>query len=243
MRAYVWLESKRQFRNRDALIWRLGLPVTIYLLLIMIRGTQPGREGFPGGDGTMVAMAAFAAVSAGLFATGPPLAQERAGGWLRQLRTTPMSPSAAVVAKILVAMAWTLPSIALVVAMGRIVDAVELGWTQWIELVGLMWIGSAPFAALGILIGLAIPDAEAAHTATNIAFIVLWLLGGIFTRPSSMPDVLAAFAQALPSQGLIEVGWSVVAGSLPVSAAVLLVAWTMGASALAALAWRKVGAR
>jgi ABC-2 type transport system permease protein len=243
MLAYTLLEAKRQFRNREALVWRIGLPAGVYLLLTMARGgPQPEREGFVGGDGAMVAMAAFGAVAAGLFATGPALAQERAGGWLRQLRTTPMPPVAAVVAKITVAMAFALPSIALVAATGLAVGAVNLAWTQWIELIGLMWIGSAPFAALGVLIALAIRAAEAAYTATNLAFVVLWLLGGIFTRPDSMPDVLAAFSRTLPSNGLIEVGWSAVrGGSFPTSDAALLAVWTAGAGALAALAWRRLG--
>jgi ABC-2 type transport system permease protein len=243
MLAYTWLEAKRQFRNREALVWRLALPAGVYLLLILARGgPQPNQDGFMGGDGAMVAMAAFGAVAAGLFSTGPALAQERAGGWLRQLRTTPMRPVAAVVAKIAVAMAYALPSIALVAATGRAVDAVDLSAAQWIELVGLMWIGSAPFAALGVLIGLAIKNADAAYTATNLTFVVLWLLGGIFTRPDSMPDALAAFSRALPSNGLIEVGWSVAGnGAFPASDAVLLAAWTMGACALAAVAWRRLG--
>jgi ABC-2 type transport system permease protein len=236
MFAYTRLEAKRQFRNRDALIWRLGLPAGVYLLLVMTQGV----EGY--GDGAMVAMAAFGAVAAGLFATGPTLAQERAGGWLRQLRTTPMPPRTAVVAKVAVAMAWTLPSIALVAAMGFMVDAVDLGWAQWVGLIGAMWIGSAPFAALGVLIGLAIFSADAAMTATNMAFVVLWLLGGIFTRPDSMPDAVAAFSRTLPSNSLIEVGWSVVrGGSLPVSDVALLAAWTVGAGALGAIAWRRAG--
>ena len=243
MIAYTWLEAKRQFRNRDALIWRLVLPAGVYLLLIMARGgPQPEGEGFVGGDGAMVAMAAFGAVAAGLFATAPDLARERAGGWLRQLRTTPMPPRTVIVAKIVVAMAWVLPSIALVAAVGLVVDAVELGWMQWVGLVGVMWIGSAPFAALGVLIGLAIANADAAMTATNMAFVVLWLLGGIFTHPDSMPDALAAFSRVLPSNGLIEVGWSFVSGaSLPASGVALLVAWTLGAGALGAIAWRRAG--
>ena len=65
-------------------------------------------------------------------------------------------------AKIVVAMAYALPSIALVAATGRVVEAVELGAAQWVELVGLMWIGTAPFAALGVLIGLAIRNTDAA---------------------------------------------------------------------------------
>jgi ABC-2 type transport system permease protein len=242
MLAYTWLETKRQFRNRENLVWRLALPAGVYLLLIMARGgPQPERDGIAGGDGAMVAMAAFGAVAAGLFATGPALAQERAGGWLHHLRTTPMTPAAAVVAKIVVAMAYALPSIALVAATGRVVDAVDLGAAQWVELVGLMWIGSAPFAALGVLIGLAIKNADAAYTASNLAFVVLWLLGGIFTRPDSMPDALAAVSRTLPSNGLIEVGWSVIGGgAFPTSDAALLTAWTVVAGALAAVAWRRL---
>jgi ABC-2 type transport system permease protein len=238
MIAYTWLEAKRQFRNRENLVWRLALPAGIYLILIMVRSGDLEEYG----DGAMVAMAAFGAVAAGLFATGPALAQERAGGWLRQLRTTPMKPTAAVVAKVAVAMAYALPSIALVAAAGRFVDAVDLGIGQWVELVGLMWIGSAPFAALGVLIGLAIKNADAAYTASNLAFIVLWLLGGIFTRPESMPDALAAVSRTLPSNGVFELGWSVVeGGAFPISYAGLLVVWTVTAGGLAAIAWRRMG--
>ena len=243
MRAYLWLEAKHQFRNRDALIWRLGLPAGVYALLTLADGQTSGSDTAPSQlIGRMVAMAAFGAVAAGLFATGPSLAQERAGGWLHQLRTTPMPASAAVVAKITVAMAWSLPAIALVAIMGQALTDIGLDWGQWISLVGLMWIGSAPFAALGVLIGLAIPDADAANTATNFAFIVLWLLGGIFTDPANMPDALAAIARTLPSNGLINVGEGVAAGSsIPASAPALLGAWTAGAGALGAFAWRRLG--
>lgn len=187
-------------------------------------------------------MAAFGAVAAGLFATGPSLAQERAGGWLRQLLTTPMPPSAAVAAKGIVAMAWSLPSIALVAALGYALTDIQLAWNQWGGLIALMWIGSAPFAALGILIGLAISDAEAAQTATNLAFVVLWLLGGIFTDPANMPEALAAVARSLPSNGLIEMGEGVaLGGSMSLSAPALLAAWTLGAGTLAGVAWRRLG--
>jgi ABC-2 type transport system permease protein len=239
MFAYTWLEARAQFRNRDNLLWRLGLPAGVFVLLTLVDGETSASN-----TGRMVAMAAFAAVAAGLFATGPSLAQERASGWLRQLRTMPMPPLAAVVAKIVVAMAWVLPSIALVAVMGILLTEIELDARGWIELIGLMWIGSAPFAALGVLIGLAIPDAGAAHTATNFAFIVLWLLGGIFTPAADMPDVLAAISRKLPSSGILEIGDSVARGvGVPVSAPALLAAWTAASGVLAALAWRRLGRR
>jgi hypothetical protein len=59
-----------------------------------------------------------------------------------------------------------------------------------------------------------------------------------------MPDLLAAISRALPSWGVVQVGESVAAGrSLSASALVVLAAWTVGAGALAALAWRRVLAR
>jgi ABC-2 type transport system permease protein len=235
---YLWLEAKRQWRNREILIFRLGLPTAIYLILNAADGDDPPTN--PGG--TMVAIAALGAVISGL-AAGPSLGEERANGWLRQLRVTPLRPSAAVAAKIVVAMSFALPAIALVAAAAGMFgdnDGTALGWAQWIKLVGLMWIATTPITAVGALIGLTF-GGEAAQGATTLAFVVLWLLGGIFTPPSQMPDALGAIAETLPSYGVVQVGQSLAGGrSLSASAVVVLAAWTVGAGSLAALAWRRV---
>jgi ABC-2 type transport system permease protein len=238
---YLWLEAKRQWRNREILIFRLGLPTAIYLILNAADGGTPSTN--PGGR--MVAIAALGAVISGLVA-GPSLGEERASGWLRQLRVTPLRPSAAVAAKIVVAMSFALPSIALVAAAAGMFgdsEGTALGWAGWLRLVGLMWIATAPITAVGALIGLTF-GGEAAQGATTLAFVVLWLAGGIFTPPSQMPDALAAAARTLPSYGVVQVGESVAGGrSLSASAVVVLAAWTVGAGSLAALAWRRVVAR
>jgi ABC-2 type transport system permease protein len=240
---YLWLEAKRQWRDRQALLFRLGLPTAVYLILIAVqdRPEQPTR-GLPWETGRMVALAALGAVISGL-AAGPSLGEERASGWLRQLRVTPLRPSAAVVAKIAVAMSFALPAITLVAAAGALTGHVTLGGTRWIELVVGMWLATAPITALGALLGLTFA-AQAAQGATNLAFLVLWLLGGIFTSPDGLPDSLAAVARSLPSYGAIQAGQAAASGDLvPASAVAVLTAWTVGAAALAALAWRRVMAR
>jgi ABC-2 type transport system permease protein len=239
--AYLWLEAKRQWRNREVLIFRLGLPTGVYLVLNVAEGDSPPTN--PGGR--MVAIAALGAVISGL-AAGPSLGEDRGNGWLRQLRVTPLRPSAAVAAKIVVAMSFALPSIALVATAAGVFgdgEGLALGWAQWIQLVGLMWLATTPITAVGALIGLTFAG-EAAQAATTLAFVMLWLAGGIFTEPSQMPDALAAVARTLPSYGVVQVGESAAGGrSLSTSAVVLLAAWTVGAGALAALAWRRVLAR
>jgi ABC-2 type transport system permease protein len=236
--AYLWLEAKHQWRNRKILVFRLGLPTAVYLILNAANGDTPPTS--PGGR--MVAIAALGAVISGL-AAGPTLGEERANGWLRQLRVTPLRPSAAVAAKIVVAMSFALPAIALVAAAAGLVgdgEGIALGWAQWLQLVGLMWLATTPITALGALIGLTF-GGEAAQGATTLAFVVLWLAGGIFTPPSQMPDALAAVARTLPSYGMVQVGESVAGGfSVSASAVAMLAAWTAGAGALAALAWRRV---
>jgi ABC-2 type transport system permease protein len=238
---YLWLEAKRQWRNREILLFRLGLPTAIYLILNAANGDSPPTN--PGGR--MVPVAALAAVISGL-AAGPTLGEERTNGWLRHLRTTPLRPSTAVAAKIVVAMSFALPAIALVAAVAGLVgdnEGTSLDWAGWLRLVGLMWLATTPITAVGALIGLTF-GGEAAQGATTLAFVVLWLGGGIFTSPDNLPDTLAAISRALPSYGVAQVGESVAGGlPLPASALVVLAAWTVGAGALAALAWRRVVTR
>jgi ABC-2 type transport system permease protein len=148
-----------------------------------------------------------------------------------------------VVAKVVVAMSFALPAIALVAVIGGLTADIALSAGQWVQVIGLMWIATASVAAVGTLIGLTF-GAESAQNATTLAFVVLWLLGGIFTSPANMPDVLAAVSRTLPSYGLVELGWSIAGGdTVPASAVAVLVAWTAGAGALAALAWRRVMSR
>lgn len=246
--AYLWLEAKRQWRNREALIFRLGLPTAVYLILQATGqgeetvSTAPGLSPLSPETSRMVALVALAALISGL-AAGPALGEERANGWLRQLRVTPLRQSAAVTAKMAVAMSFALPAIALVAAAAGLTEDIGLGWAQWIELIGLAWIATTPITALGTLIGLSFRT-ESAQAATTLAFLVLWLLGGIFTEPSNMPDALAAVARALPSYGIVQVAWSAASGdTIPSSALAVLAAWATGAGALAALAWRRDAAR
>ncbi|MGH9212730.1 MAG: ABC transporter permease [Acidimicrobiales bacterium] len=247
--AYLWLEAKRQWRNREALVFRLGLPTAVYLILQATGqgsddtiSTAPGMDPLPAATARMVALVALAALISGL-AAGPALGEERASDWLRQLRVTPLRQSVAVTAKMAVAMSFALPAIALVAVAAGLTEDIGLGWPAWLALVGSAWIATTPITAVGTLIGLGF-RAETAQAATTMAFLVLWLLGGIFTEPANMPDTLATVAKALPSYGVVQVAWSAASGdTVPASALAVLAAWTAGAGALATLAWRRVVAR
>jgi ABC-2 type transport system permease protein len=242
MTAYLRLEILRQFRNRDALVWRLGLPPVLYVFFRAVFGSDGTSEGLPSDTTALVIFAVFGTLAAGLYSTAPALAQERATGWLRQLRVTPLPAWATVAGKVAAALAYALPAIALVAFAGAATQGVELGLGAWIELTLLLWVATAPFAALGVLIGLTIANAEPAQSAASAAMIVLWVLGGMLTSPSELPGALEVIAHTLPTNAAAELGWAAArADAIPASALAVIVAWTGALGALGALAWRRLG--
>ena len=245
MTAYLRLEVVRQFRSRDLVLWRLGLPAALYVFFRAVFGSGDGTsEGLPSDTTALVIFAVFGALASGLYATAPALAQERATGWLRQLRVTPLPAWATVAGKVAAAMAFALPAIALVAVAAAGTQGVELAVDRWVELVLLLWIATAPFAALGVLIGLIVPNAEPAQSAASAAFIVLWVLGGLITSPSELPATLEAIAHTTPTNAAAELGWAAARGdAIPASAIAVVVAWTGALGALGALAWRRLGGR
>jgi ABC-2 type transport system permease protein len=243
MTAYLRLEVLRQFRNRDALAWRLGLPAGLYVFFRAVFGSGDGTsEGLPSDTTALVIFAVFATLAAGLYSTAPALAQERATGWLRQLRVTPLPAAVTVAGKAAAAMAYALPAIALVGVAAAATQGVELGLDRWLELTLLLWIATAPFAALGVLIGLTIRNAEPAQSAASAAMIVLWVLGGMLTSPSDLPGALEAIAHTLPTNAAAELGWAAARGdATPASAITVVIAWTAALGTFGALAWRRLG--
>jgi ABC-2 type transport system permease protein len=243
MTPYLRLEIVRQFRNRDALAWRLGLPAGLYVFFRAVFGSGDGTsEGLPSDTTALVVFAVFGAMASGLYATAPALAQERATGWLRQLRVTPLPAWGTVAGKVGAAMAYALPAIALVGIAAAATQGVELGLGPWASLTVLLWVATAPFAALGVLIGLTLRGAEPAQSAASAAMLVLWGLGGMFTSPSDLPGALQAIAQLMPTNAAAELGWAAARGdAIPASAIGVVLAWTAALGALGGLAWRRLG--
>jgi ABC-2 type transport system permease protein len=242
MTAFLRLEIVRQFRNRDALAWRLGLPAALYVFFRAVFGADSTSEGLPSDTTATVIFAVFGSLAAGLYSTAPALAQERATGWLRQLRVTPLPAAATVAGKVAAAMAYALPAIALVAVAAAVTQGVELGLGRWVELTLLLWLATAPFAALGVLIGMTVANAEPAQSAASAAMIVLWVLGGMLTSPSDLPGALEAIAHTLPTNAAAELGWAAARGdATPASAIAVVISWTAALGTLGALAWRRFG--
>lgn len=104
----------------------------------------------------MISMAVYGAILASTSAGGA-VAIERAQGWSRQLRLTPLSPAANIAVKIIGGLAVELLAVPATFATG-IFLGVRMELHIWI-LAGLTaWLGSLVLTALGLLAGNLVPS-------------------------------------------------------------------------------------
>jgi ABC-2 type transport system permease protein len=197
--AFGRFEVGRLLRSWKFLAITVGFPVIFYMLFLgdhtagkVVDGTVPWRIYL------MVAMCSFGALVAALNAAGTRLSMERASGWARQLRITPIPAWSYVGTKIVASMLVVLPVIVLVEAVGFGFGDVRLAATTWMELTVLLWATSFPFAVLGVFIGFLVTTEAAFPVVTGLMF-VLGYFGGLFTPVDQMPGLLQFVAHLMPS--------------------------------------------
>jgi ABC-2 type transport system permease protein len=173
--------------------------VIFYLLFLgdhpagkVVDGTVPWRVYL------MVAMCSFGALVAALNAGGTRLSMERASGWARQLRITPIPAWSYVCTKVVASMLVVLPVIVLVEVTGAGFGDVRLAATTWVGLTVLLWATSLPFAVLGVFIGFLVTTEAAFPVVTGLMFVIGYF-GGLFSPVDRMPGSLQFIAHLMPS--------------------------------------------
>jgi ABC-2 type transport system permease protein len=215
MNPLLSFQLRRVGRNRQYLLFTVLLPAlfTVFFTKIFGGAVGSGSAYQEYATGSMVSMMAYGAMGAALGAT-IRIAFDRASGWMRQLRITPVPQSHVVAVEVAVGALLSLPSLVVVALVGRLVNGVQLPLTTWVALVAVLWIGSTAFVALGLLIGLSL-DEKAAGGAIGLVGIVLAMLGGLWVPVQFFPDALQTVARSLPSYWYAELGRDVAAGSAP----------------------------
>jgi ABC-2 type transport system permease protein len=239
---YVRYELLRTFRNRRFLIFSFGFPLVLYFL---IAGPNKGEDSL-GGSGIpaplyyMVGLAAFGSMNA-MLATGARIAAERATGWNRQLRITPLSTRTYFRAKILTGYLVALASLLLLFVAGS-TFGVRLPAHEWVHMTYLMLIALVPFGAMGVLIGLLVSSDSIGPVMGGSTALFAFLGGTWF--PITGGGVLHGIAEDLPSFWLVQASHVSLGGSgWSARAWIVLVAWTAAAVAVAARAYRRDTAR
>lgn len=227
-------EINRLRRNKRYLFFTLGLPVVLYLFFAKVGKTVYGIDF---SAYYMVAMATFGAFAGALNGNAIRISEERKVGWIRQLRLTPLPASAYVIAKILTSMATTIPSIVLVLVIGRFFGNVRLPLWQWFVIAAIVWLGSTIFAALAVAIGYRYPP-DQAQPITLLFYFVFSTLGGIWYP---FTGFVGNISKGTPTFEAIKIATDVIGNvSVPVYLVIGLVAWLAIFAGLATLSVRSM---
>ena len=242
IRYYLRLECLRMLRDPRYLALAVIAPIGFYLLFATLFGGRAASPGsLPGTVEIMVAMAAYGAIWGALSATGPRIAHERDCGWLEQLRAMPMTMGQVTAAKLAAGMAVALPALVLVCATAAGAKDVRMAAVRWAALLGAVWLGSLPFALMGIAIGHAV-GSETAFPLSYALYMAMSAMGGLWVPPSQLPSSFQHVADVLPTYRLADLGWQIVGGHAPAAVDwAVLAAWTAGFAALAYRLPRRAG--
>ncbi|MEU8933251.1 ABC transporter permease [Streptomyces sp. NPDC048409] len=235
MFAYLRLEVRRTLRDAGFVIGGIAMPVMMYLLFTNLGGDDGGYR-----TQAMVGMAAYGAVGSALN-TGGGVAEDRAIGWLRQLRVTPMTPRQVVLGRALTGSVTVLPAILAVLVAGGLVNGVRLAPWQWAGIALLLWLGSIPFTLLGLGngYGLTAQTTGVTNMACNLGLAVV---GGLWFPISLFPAWLRTVSAYTPTNRFAELGTSVADGHAPALGAVaVLTAWLLAFGSYAVMAYRRTG--
>jgi ABC-2 type transport system permease protein len=229
------LELKRMVRNRRTVIFTLVMPVLLYLII----GANDTYSSDRAGSGNvsayiLISMAVYGAVLAST-SGGAMVAAERALGWSRQLRLTPLSPVTYIVTKSIVALGFGALSVVAVNVAGRINGKAEMPTHVWLAAALIAWAGSIVFGAFGLFMGYLLPS-ENVMQVLGPVLAGLAALGGLWF-PISTHSTLGHISATTPIYGLAQLArWPLYGGAPHAVWVINLVAWL--AVFVAGAAWR-----
>jgi ABC-2 type transport system permease protein len=196
------LEIRRLLRNRRTIIITMIFPVFFFLIFGLNKAYALNSVGHGINEAAaiMVSLSLYGAVSAATFG-GAMVSIERAQGWSRQLRLTPLSPAAYIAMKVLTALVLGAASVLAVNIAGLVTHKASMPGYLWVVSALCVWVGSLLFAAFGLFMGYLLPQ-ENVMQLMSLMLTLLSFAGGLFLPLSQFPQAVQDIAKFTPLYGL-----------------------------------------
>lgn len=243
MIGYLRLELRRTLRAPGFLIFTIIMPLVMYLIFTNLGKVTGEEHADDAALYAMISIGGFGAIGA-LLNYGASIVTDRSSGWLRHLRLTPLSPLRVVLGKALTGMLLALPPVIALCVAAAGINGVRLSAGQWLAIVPMLWLGSAPFVLLGLGIGY-LCTAQTVQPANFLAYFGFSLLGGLWLPLRTFPDWLRTIGALTPTHGYADLPLRVVDfNDRPATSdALVLGGWFVVFAAFAVFAYRRSASR
>ncbi|NVJ51131.1 MAG: ABC transporter permease [Gammaproteobacteria bacterium] len=237
-----YLEAKFEFlkaiRVPAFTLPSLIFPAMFYIFfgLMFNSGSHPQHAAY-----LMATYAVFGIIGPALFSFGVGVAIEKDQGWLQLKQASPMPISAYFFARAVSAALFGLVIVMLLFTLGALFGDVRFTHAEWLLSLLALILGSLPFAALGLLLGLSVKG-QAAAAVVNLIYLPMAFLSGLWLPIQMLPDFFQYFAWIFPAFHLAQIVLAIQEQSLgyPIVVHLLsLVAMTLLFVALAMRAYRR----
>jgi ABC-2 type transport system permease protein len=228
----VQLHQRSFWRNPESAFFSFAMPLGVLLIF-----GATSADGTVSGRGTVKVITlfvpgilAFAVVVIAYGNLAATLALQRADGVLKRLRATPLDPALYLGGQLVSVLATTLLISAATIAVGAAAFGALPRAAATPQLLIILALGIACFAALGIAISAVIPTADAAGAITNGTYLPLAMVSGMFSATLRLPRVVDLVVSAFPLKALadgLRTAYDPASHGVPIGSIAVLAVWTV----------------
>lgn len=220
-----WLEGKYEFlrllRTPMFAVPTLLFPTMFYALFgVLLTGS---RGGTATAQYLLATYGVFGVIGASLFGFGVSVAMERENGYLVLKRVLPMPRGAYLLAKMAMAMLFSMIISVLLALVGVVAAGVWLAPSQWALLLLVNVLGALPFCSLGLYMG-SLASGNGAPAVLNLVYLPMAFLSGLWMPLHVLPPVFGQIAPVWPSWHLGQLALKVVGRDAGVATIVHVIA-------------------
>jgi ABC-2 type transport system permease protein len=188
-------------RNRQARFFTLALPLLFLVIFVSIFGNDL-VDGIKASTFYVPGISALAIIAASFVNLVISIVVLREEGILKRRRATPVPAWVLIAGRTLMAIAVSLTSMVVLLAVGRFAYGVRLP-TRTIPGVALTAVvGSISFCVLAYAFSSAISNEDAAQPMVQAVMLPLYFISGVFIPPSQIPSWLHHIAEFFPVEHL-----------------------------------------
>lgn len=236
------IEVKQFFRQREQVIFTFSFPALILVLLGSIFSDNYQGTTVTSGQVFAASMAGAGIVATSFINLGVGVAQDRDDGTLKRLRGAPVPASAYFIGKVILVAVASIAEVILLLAVGMAFYDVQLpGDTgRWLTFAWVFVLGTISCSLLGIVISAIARTAQSAGAVTQLPFVALQFLSGVYIPVSVVPDWMLNVGSFFPIKWIAQ-GFRSVFLPDSMSAYEAAGSWEPGMTALVLAAWCVIG--
>jgi ABC-2 type transport system permease protein len=195
LRIEIGAELLKHLRLPIYAVSTIAFPVMFYLLFATMNAGA-GPVHVP--TYMLATYGAFGVIGASLFSFGVSVAVERAQGWMRLKRASPLPGAVTVIARLANALVFSAVIVLILIAVGTLVAGVRLSPAEVVALLAVQMLAALPFCVIGQALGYALGP-NSAPVVINLAYLPMAFASGLWMPIDVLPSFVQAIAPWLPA--------------------------------------------